>query len=120
MMENRDFYDIWEDKLDEIFRDLGISYGTKGELYLRELVAWYRPGKPMCILYQQVGQVVGADPRAVERNARAAILRGCSRLGYSFETWNKLFGSCISPSSGAPTLAEFVRRVRREVCGRNT
>lgn len=119
-MENRDFHDIWEEKLDSLFRDLGISCGTRGEEYLRELVAWYKPGKPLHILLAQVGQVVGADPRAVERGARSAILRGCSRLGYSFETWNRLFGSCISPETGAPTLSEFVCRVRREVCGRNT
>lgn len=119
-MENRDFCDIWGKKIDELFKELGISCGTKGEEYLRELVAWYRPGKPMQVCLAQVGALLGASPRAVERTARATILRGCSRLGYSFEAWNGLFGSTISPATGAPTLSEFVRRVRREVCGRNT
>ena len=119
-MKNREFHEIWEEKLDELFKELGISCGTKGEEYLRELIAWYRPGKPMRACLEQVGAISGADPRAVERTARAAILRGCSRLGYSFEAWNKLFGCTISPATGAPTLSEFVRRVRREICGRNT
>ena len=118
-MENREFFEIWEAKLDELFKELGISCGTKGEEYLRELVAWYRPGKPMQVCLAQVGAALGADPRSVERTARAAILRGCTRLGYSFEAWNGLFGCTISPATGAPTLSEFVRRVRREVCGRN-
>ena len=119
-MENSEFYDIWEEKLYELFKKLGIGCGTKGEAYLRELVAWYRPGMQMQELLAAVGVVLNADPRAVERTARAAILRGCARATYDFDTWEQLFGNAISPSTGAPRLSEFVARVRRHICGPNT
>ena len=120
MMENRDFYDIWEEKLDELFKELGIRCGTKGEEYLRELVAWYRPVKYMQECLAEVGAVLGASPATVERVARQAILSARQRLGFSFEVWDRLFGRAMNPGTGAPSLSEFVVRVRREVCGRNT
>ena len=115
-----ELHEMWEAKLDEIFMELGFTYAMQGTVYLREMVAWYKPGKQFKEYYGTVGQLHKVSPGAVERAARYAIRRATGRLGYCFEAWAKYFGNSINPETGAPTVSEFVTRVWRLVCGPNT
>lgn len=115
-----ELHEMWEAKLNEILLELGFTDTTQGTEYLRELVAWYKPGKQFKECYGTVGQLYKVSPGAVERAARYAIKRAAGRLGYSFEAWAKYFGNSINPETGTPTVSEFVTRMRRLVCGPST
>lgn len=92
------------------FRDI-----TSGTAMLRRAVELYQPGMYMTKeLYPAIAKEIGSTPSRVERCMRHAIETAFDRANPF--TVGEVFGYSIDPNRGAPTVSEFVARMKVFCC----
>lgn len=92
------------------FRDI-----TSGTAMLRRAVELYQPGMYMTKeLYPTIAKEFDSTPSRVERRMRHAIETAFDRADPF--TVAEIFGHSIDPDRGAPTVSEFVSRMKVFCC----
>ena len=109
---------IDEKKLDEIMLELGHTENLLGTGYLRHAVVLYDGGvrQITCEMYPTIAAAANASPTQVERNMRHSIEAAWARGNADAQL--RYFGYSVNPSSGRPTVGEYVARMAR-LCREN-
>lgn len=109
---------INEKKMDEIMLELGHTENLLGTGYLRQAVALYEGGARgiTCQLYPAIAAATASTPAQVERNMRHSIEVAWARGDTDAQM--RYFGNSVNPSSGRPTVSEYIARMAR-LCREN-
>lgn len=101
------------EKVDAWLLRLGLKDVNAGTVYLRDMVAMYRPRMGLTKeLYPAIAQRYRSSPQRIERCCRYAIEYAWTYGSQAAQ--EQLFGASISTETGRPTVGHFVSRLYRE------